>query len=66
VLGVELAAQVAADLLVLQDTGLNRISDERRQAMLDCYRRSDHRAAREILGWLAGDYQVTDEVVQTQ
>jgi hypothetical protein len=66
VLGVELAAQVAADLLVLQDTGLNRISDERRQAMLDCYRRYDHLAAREILGWLAGDYQVTDEVVQTQ
>ncbi|MCR8914718.1 hyaluronidase [Marinobacter panjinensis] len=66
VLGKELARQVAADLLVLQDAGLGRISGERLQAMTECYRRFDHPAALEILKWLAGEYQVTDEMVQTQ
>lgn len=66
VLGSELAEQVSADLLVLQDTGLNRISDERHRALTESYSRFDHPAAREILRWLAGDYQVTDEMVQTQ
>lgn len=66
VLGKELARQVAADLLVLQDAGLKRISSERHRAMTECYRCFDHPAAREILKWLAGDYQVTDEMVQTQ
>jgi hypothetical protein len=66
VLGSELAQQVAADLLLLQDSGLHRISDERRQAMTENYSRFDHPAAREILGWLSGAYQVTDEMVQTQ
>ncbi|MCL7943230.1 beta-N-acetylglucosaminidase domain-containing protein [Marinobacter sp. ATCH36] len=65
-LGEDLARQVAADLLVLQDTGLRRISDERRQQLTECYRRFDHPAATEILKWLAGEYQVTDEMVQTQ
>jgi len=66
VLGRELAQQVLADLLVLQDAGLHRISSERHQALMECYGRFDHPAAREILHWLAGGYQVTDEMVQTQ
>ncbi|MDX1553028.1 MAG: beta-N-acetylglucosaminidase domain-containing protein [Marinobacter sp.] len=66
VLGKELAKQITADLLVLQDAGLSRISSERRQAMTETYSRFDHPAAREILRWLAGEYQVTDEMVQTQ
>lgn len=66
VLGKDLARRIAADLLVLQDAGLERISSERRQAMTECYRRFDHPAAREILDWLAGAYQVTNEMVQTQ
>jgi len=66
VLGIELAARVAADLLVLQDTGLNRISDEKRQALTRCYMRFEHPAAREIVKWLSGAFQVTDEMVQTQ
>ncbi len=66
VLGKELARQVTADLLVLEDAGLHRISSERRQALADTYARFDHPAAREILRWLAGEYQVTDEMVQTQ
>ncbi len=66
VLGKDLAQQVSADLLILQDAGLERISSERRRALTECYRRFDHPAAAEILKWLAGDYQVTDEMVQTQ
>jgi hypothetical protein len=66
VLGAELARQVRDDLLVLQDTGLRRISDERHRALTECYQRYDHPAAREILLWLAGEYQVTDEMVMTQ
>lgn len=66
VLGSELARQVSADLLVLQDTGLQRISEERHQALIECYGRFDHPAAREILKWLSGAYQVSDEMVQTQ
>lgn len=66
VLGKELAGQVAADLLVLQDAGLSRLSSERHLAMTKSYSRFDHPAAREILRWLAGEYQVTDEMVQTQ
>jgi len=66
VLGKELAQQVQADLLLLQDAGLHRLSTERHQALTECYGRFDHPAAREILHWLAGRYQVTDEMVQTQ
>jgi len=51
---------------LLQDAGLHRISTERHQLLTECYRRFDHPAAREILNWLAGSYQVTDEMVQTQ
>ena len=65
-LGVDLANQLQADLLVLQDTGLGRISDEKKQALIHTYDAFDHPAANEILRWLAGDYQVTDEMVQTQ
>lgn len=66
VLGSELADQLIADLLTLQDAGLNRLSEARIETLSQCYRRFDHPAAREVLRWLAGDYQVTDEMVQTQ
>ena len=66
VLGSELANQLRRDLLVLQDAGLGRLSKERKQALLHTYDAFDHPAASEIMRWLAGDYQVTDEMVQTQ
>ncbi|KEF30743.1 Hyaluronidase [Marinobacter nitratireducens] len=66
VLGHELAEQVLADLLVLQDAGLGRISDEKRQSLQHTYDGFDHPAANEILRWLAGEYQVTDDMVATQ
>lgn len=65
-LGEDLADRVIADLLLLQDAGLHRLSDERRNALLEQYQAFDHPAAREIVRWLQGDYQVTDEQVQTQ
>ena len=66
VLGKELGSQVRNDLLVLQDAGLGRLSDERRQALIHTYDAFDHPAASEIMRWLAGEYQVTDEMVETQ
>lgn len=66
VVGVELAAQIHADLLVLQDAGLGRISEEKRQSLQRTYNAFDHPAAGEILRWLAGEYRVTDEMVATQ
>ena len=66
ILGVDLGSQLHKDLLTLQDTGLERISAERKQALMHTYDGFDHPAANEILRWLAGDYQVTDEMVQTQ
>ena len=61
-----MAQQLLADLLVLQDTGLHRIGPERLTFLNEAYRSYDQPAAREILRWLAGEYQVTDEMVQTQ
>ncbi|PCM43055.1 beta-N-acetylglucosaminidase domain-containing protein [Marinobacter sp. ANT_B65] len=66
VLGRELADQLHADLLVLQDAGLERISEEKRQSLIHTYGAYDHPAASEIIRWLRGEYQVTDEMVQTQ
>jgi hypothetical protein len=66
VLGREMAGQLHADLLVLQDAGLGRISEEKRQSLMRTYDAYDHPAASEILRWLVGEYQVTDEMVQTQ
>ena len=66
VLGRELAERIHADLLVLQDAGLGRIGDEKRQSLLHTYDAFDHPAASEILRWLMGEFQVTDEMVATQ
>ena len=66
VLGAELADCLQADLLVLQDAGLERLCAQRKQALVHTYDGFDHPAADEILRWLAGDYAVTNEVVFTQ
>lgn len=65
VLGEELAERVGRDLLVLQDRGLDRLG-ERRAALRERYAAFDHPAAREILAWLDGHWNVSDELVQTQ
>jgi hyaluronoglucosaminidase len=66
VLGETMARQLSAHLLLLQDAGLHRLSSEKKAELLDGYSAFDHPAAREIVRWLEGGYQVTDEMVQTQ
>lgn len=65
-LGAELASQIRRDLLLLQDAGLSRLSQDKVAELVGCYGRFDHPAAREVVAWLSGRYQVTDEMVQTQ
>ena len=65
VLGEALAERVGRDLLTLQDRGLDRLG-ERLGGLRDRYAAFDHPAAREIVDWLDGHWNVTDELVQTQ
>ena len=65
VLGGDLAGRVAGDLLTLQDRGLDRLA-ERRSVLRGRYAAFDHPAAREIIAWLDGWWNVTDELVRTQ
>jgi hypothetical protein len=65
VLGETLAERVRRDLLALQDRGLDRLA-ERRKTLRERYAAFDHPAAREIVDWLDGVWNVTDELVQTQ
>jgi hyaluronoglucosaminidase len=65
VLGDDLAERVGRDLIALQDRGLDRLG-ERRAALRSRYAAFAHPAAREILAWLDGQWNVTDELVQTQ
>jgi hypothetical protein len=66
VCGEALAARLTADLLTLQDDGLEQISDARRAKLQDRYAAFDHPAAREVVAWLEGAYAVTGEELQTQ
>ncbi|MCR5879201.1 siphovirus ReqiPepy6 Gp37-like family protein [Phenylobacterium sp. J367] len=66
VLGEALARTVVADLLTLQETGLDRLSDERKVRLVERYAAFDHPAAREVVDWLQGGYAITGEALQTQ
>jgi hypothetical protein len=66
VLGDELAERVERDLLSFQDRGLDRLSPERRAELREIYSGFDHPAAAEIVAWLDGEFEVSDELVQTQ
>jgi hypothetical protein len=66
ILGEALGAQVCDDLLSLEDAGLGRLNDERKASLRQRYTAFEHTGAREIVRWLDGHYQVTDEMVQTQ
>ncbi|MFN3943569.1 MAG: beta-N-acetylglucosaminidase domain-containing protein [Allosphingosinicella sp.] len=65
VLGPELAERVTKDVLTLQDRGRDRLG-ERLPVLRARYAAFDHPAAREIVAWLDGHWNVTDEEVQTQ
>jgi hyaluronoglucosaminidase len=65
VLGPELAERLAKDLLALQDRGKDRLGD-RIATLRERYAAFDHPAAREIVAWLDGAWDVTDKEVRTQ
>ena len=65
VLGESLGRLVREDLLTLQDIGLDRLG-EKEKVLRERYAEVDHEGAREIIGWLDGEYRITDEIVQTQ
>jgi hyaluronoglucosaminidase len=64
-LGDGLDRMVQTDLIALQDTGLDRLGPLH-ETLRDRYAGVDHSAAREIVQWLDGKYQITDEIVRTQ
>jgi hyaluronoglucosaminidase len=66
VCGEKLASHIAEDLAAFEDDGLDSLSDERRGRLRGLYALFDHPAAREIVGWLQGDYAVTGETLKTQ
>jgi hyaluronoglucosaminidase len=65
-LGEPLARRLRADLLTFQDRGLDRIGSQRKAELRDIYAGFDHPAAREVVAWLDGAYDVDDELVRTQ
>jgi hypothetical protein len=65
VLGEQLGLRVNEDILVLQDTGLDRLG-ERAAALRARYAEDSHPGAREIVGWLDGVYATSTAEVQTQ
>jgi hyaluronoglucosaminidase len=66
VAGPELPAMIGADLELLQDKGLDGMSEKEAAALRTRYAAADHPCAREIVQWLDGHWRITDEVVQTQ
>jgi hypothetical protein len=55
--GPELAQRIEADLLALQDMGIERLSTEAAR-LRERYAGLDHPMAREVVRWLDGDYTV--------
>jgi hypothetical protein len=65
VLGPDLAARLRADLVALQDRGLDRLGT-RRAALRERYAAYPHPAAAEVTAWLDGFWSVADDLVLTQ
>lgn len=66
VAGPELAAMLAEDLPLLQDKGLDGMSEKETAALRTRYAAVDNPCAREVVQWLDGYWRITDEIVQTQ
>jgi len=64
VLGAELAAQVQRDLLLLNDSGLDRLG-ERAAKLRARYAALSHPGAREIVAWLDGTWRIGGEDMPT-
>lgn len=66
VAGERLAKMLEDDLALLQDKGLNGMTDEEKAALRIRYAAFDHACAREIVQWLDGEWRITNEIVLTQ
>ncbi len=65
VLGQTLARKLQGDILALQDRGLDRLGP-RRAVLRERYAAIPHPGAQEVAAWLDGQWNVPDELVQTQ
>ena len=65
VLGEPLATVLHEDLALLQDVGRDRLG-ARAPELRERYAGARHAGAREILRWLDGEYQVSDELIRSQ
>ena len=65
-LGPDLADAVERTLLLLEDTGLKGLDDERRARLRARFAAFDHPAAREIVAWLDGAFDIGTADLQTQ
>lgn len=66
VLGPDLANAVERNLLLLEDTGLKGMDAERKARLRTRFDAFDHPAAREIVAWLDGAFELGAEELQTQ
>jgi hyaluronoglucosaminidase len=66
VCGADLAAQLLANLLTLQNSGLDRMEAKTKDRLRSTFATIDHAAARELLDWLDNGYAITGEMLQTQ
>ena len=66
VLGPELADGVERTLLMLEDAGLDGLTDDQKARLAARFSAFDHPAAREILAWLDGAFAIGAEELQTQ
>jgi len=65
VLGPELGKQIGGDVLAFQDRGRDRLG-ARCEVLRERYAAIPHPGAQEVAAWLGGQWNVTDELVQTQ
>lgn len=66
VLGPALADAVERTLLLLEDAGLDGLTDEQKGRLRDRFAAFDHPAATEVLAWLDGAFAIGAEELQTQ
>lgn len=66
VLGADFAALIERNLLALQDSGLDGMSEELKTRLRARLAEHDHPAAREIEAWLDGAYAIGADELETQ
>lgn len=62
IMGDDLARMIQNDILFLQDVSLPRLAEKTVERLRAKYGAVDHDAAREIVGWLNGEYAFHEEI----